>query len=121
MPAIWSWCASGHRNLRPGVWHSHSSAPAPPVSLPLASSASVRPPSRSMMRSLRLVWLLLLVAASPAAAQQTQLVIRQLNFEGNDALRDEVLAAAIVTTNSSWFARAVPFRWLGLGAKRYFD
>ena len=74
-----------------------------------------------MMRALRLVWLLLLVAASPASAQQTQLVIRQLNLEGNDALRDEVLAAAIVTTNSSWFARAVPFRWLGLGAKRYFD
>ena len=56
-----------------------------------------------------------------AAAQQAQLVVRQLNFEGNNALPDDVLAAAIATTNSSWFARAVPFRWLGLGAKRYFD
>jgi outer membrane protein insertion porin family/translocation and assembly module TamA len=31
------------------------------------------------------------------------------------------LANAINTTNSSWFARVVPFRWLGLGEKRYFS
>ena len=29
--------------------------------------------------------------------------------------RDEVLASAIATTNSSWFARAFLFRWLGPG------
>ena len=60
--------------------------------------------------------------ASPSAAQQQpQRVVRQLNFEGNQAISDEILATAIVTTNSSWFARAFFFRWLGLGAKRFFD
>lgn len=63
-----------------------------------------------------------LVSIPPTAAQQQpQRVVRQLNFEGNRAIADEVLAAAIVTTNSSWFARTFFFRWLGLGAKRYFD
>jgi outer membrane protein assembly factor BamA len=61
----------------------------------------------------------------PATAQQPgrpdQRVVRQLSFNGNQAIRDEVLAAAIATTNSSWFARAFFFRWLGLGAKRFFD
>jgi outer membrane protein assembly complex protein YaeT len=66
--------------------------------------------------------LVALGSAPPATAQQPpQRVVRQLNFEGNQAISDEVLAAAIVTTNSSWFARAFFFRWLGLGAKRYFD
>jgi outer membrane protein insertion porin family len=66
--------------------------------------------------------LIALLAFSTAAAQQpAQRVVRQLSFEGNRAISDEVLAAAIVTTNSSWFARAFFFRWLGLGAKRYFD
>jgi outer membrane protein assembly complex protein YaeT len=42
-------------------------------------------------------------------------------LEGNRAIPDDVLAAAIVTTNSGWFARAFFFRSLGfLGAKRYF-
>jgi outer membrane protein insertion porin family len=75
-----------------------------------------------MRRTARLVCLLAaLTLAPPAAAQETQLVVRQLKFEGNKAISDDVLAAAIVTTNSSWFARAIPFRWLGLGAKRFFD
>ena len=60
-------------------------------------------------------------SAGPLLAQQSQLVVRQLDFSGNDALPNEVLASAISTTNSSWFARASLFRWLGLGAKRYFD
>jgi outer membrane protein insertion porin family len=65
--------------------------------------------------------LVALVLAAPVAAQQTELVVRQLKFEGNKAIPDDVLAAAIVTTNSSWFARAFFFRSLGfLGAKRYF-
>ncbi|HEU5303384.1 MAG TPA: BamA/TamA family outer membrane protein [Gemmatimonadales bacterium] len=59
--------------------------------------------------------------ATPLPAQEPQRVVRQLEFEGNKTIADEVLASAIVTTNSSWFARAWPFRWLGLGAKRYFD
>lgn len=48
-------------------------------------------------------------------------MVRQLDFKGNEAVPDEVLASAIATTNSSWFARASLFRWLGLGAKRSFD
>ena len=48
-------------------------------------------------------------------------MIRQLRFEGNRAIPDEILASAIATTNSSWFARDLLFRWLGLGEKRYFD
>lgn len=67
----------------------------------------------------------LAMALSPisfgTAQQQAERVVRQLDFEGNRAITDEVLAAGIVTTNSSWFARAFFFRWLGLGAKRYFD
>jgi outer membrane protein insertion porin family len=66
--------------------------------------------------------LVVLGPGSPAAAQQPlQRVVRQLDFQGNRTISDEVLAAAIVTTNSSWFARAFFFRWLGLGAKRFFD
>ena len=64
---------------------------------------------------------LLLAAAGPAGAQEPAQVVRRLAFEGNRALSDEFLASAIATTNSSWFARAFVFRWLGLGEKRYFD
>jgi outer membrane protein insertion porin family len=77
-----------------------------------------------MSHGVRLAALLaaLVLAAPGAAQQQTELVVRQLNFEGNKAIPDDVLATAIVTTNSSWFARAFFFRSLGfLGAKRYFD
>jgi outer membrane protein assembly complex protein YaeT len=59
--------------------------------------------------------------AVPLSAQEPQRVVRELEFRGNQAISDEVLAAAIATTNSSWFARAWPVRWLGLGAKRDFD
>ena len=70
----------------------------------------------------RLAWLIAaLVSAAPLFAQERQLVVRQLEFRGNRAISDEVLASAISTTNSSWFARSFLFRWLGLGAKRYFD
>ena len=64
---------------------------------------------------------LLLAAAGRAGAQEPNRVVRRLAFEGNRALSDEFLASAIATTNSSWFARAFLFRWLGLGEKRYFD
>jgi outer membrane protein insertion porin family len=64
---------------------------------------------------------LLLAAALPAGAQEPERVVRKVAFEGNDAISDEVLATAISTTESSWFARAFLFRWLGLGEKRYFD
>src|SRR5262245_38641324 len=62
-----------------------------------------------------------LPAQSPEIEGQRELVIRELTFRGNRAIDNTTLAAAIVTTNSSWFARAFPFRSLGLGEKRYFN
>jgi outer membrane protein assembly complex protein YaeT len=59
--------------------------------------------------------------AGSLSAQEPQRVVRRLELRGNRAISDEVLAAAISTTNSSGFARAWPVRWLGLGAKRDFD
>ncbi len=64
---------------------------------------------------------LCMTAATEASAQNGDRVVRKLDFVGNDAIRDEALATAIATTNSSWFARAFLFRWLGLGEKRTFD
>lgn len=75
-----------------------------------------------MKAAAHLLWLLAaLTFAAPLPAQERELIVRQLDFRGNKALSDEVLASAIATTNSSWFARASPVRWLGLGAKRTFD
>ena len=48
-------------------------------------------------------------------------MVRSLKFEGNRAIPDAALAAAISTTASSWFARAAIIRSLGLGEKRYFN
>jgi outer membrane protein assembly complex protein YaeT len=62
-----------------------------------------------------------LAAQAPIREDDPALVVRRLAFEGNQALSDQVLASAISTTSSSWFARAFPFRLLGLGEKRYFD
>jgi outer membrane protein assembly complex protein YaeT len=74
-----------------------------------------------MKHRVHLLLVLLAALATPVVGQQPQLVVRQLSFEGNRAIPDDVLATAIGTTNSSWFARAFFFRSLGLGAKRYFD
>ena len=77
------------------------------------------------LRQLRALCLTLLVAvfaAAPLAAQQEQQrVVRGLSFEGNHALDDYTLRAAIATTNSSVFATSPFLRWLGLGEKRYFN
>ena len=48
-------------------------------------------------------------------------MVRGLSFEGNHAIDQSTLSIAIGTTNSSWFARTPPFRWLGLGEKRPFN
>ena len=75
-----------------------------------------------MKAAARLLWLLAaLTFAAPLPAQERELIVRQLEFRGNKAISDEVLASAIATTNSSWFARSAMVRWLGLGAKRTFD
>ncbi len=73
------------------------------------------------MRGAALVMLALLLTAGALPAQENARVVRQVAFEGNEAISDEVLATAISTTQSSWFARSFFFRWLGLGEKRYFD
>ena len=57
-----------------------------------------------------------------AAQEEPQdLVVRALDFQGNEAIPDQVLATAISTTNSSCFGCAFGLRFLGLGEKRYFD
>lgn len=48
-------------------------------------------------------------------------MVRSLDFEGNKAIDDATLSAAIGTTNSSWFARSLLVKWIGLGEKRFFD
>jgi len=63
----------------------------------------------------------LLVTPVLLRAQEQARIVRQLNFDGNSAITDEVLATAIATTKSSWFARAFLIRSIGLGEKRYFD
>ncbi|HEU5042237.1 MAG TPA: POTRA domain-containing protein, partial [Gemmatimonadales bacterium] len=74
------------------------------------------------MRWLRPLVVAVSLGTGTVAAQESQgLVVRQLDFQGNRAIPDEVLASAIGTTNSSWFARGFLVRWLGLGEKRYFD
>jgi outer membrane protein assembly complex protein YaeT len=47
--------------------------------------------------------------------------VRQLKFEGNASINKTTLAAAIGTTQSSWFATSPLVRWIGLGEKRFFD
>lgn len=70
-------------------------------------------------------WLTVAVAAlllSPlsASAQGELLVVRQLSFDGNHAFDSYTLSNVIMTTNSSWFARAPVFRGF-LGEKRTFN
>jgi outer membrane protein assembly complex protein YaeT len=69
----------------------------------------------------RCALLLPLLLAATLQAQEPERVVRRLAFAGNTSITDEVLASAISTTNSSWFARNFLVRWLGLGEKRYFD
>lgn len=59
--------------------------------------------------------------AGGVAAQEGALVVRELDFAGNKALDDVTLAAAISTTNSSFFATKSLVRWTGLGTKRTFN
>jgi outer membrane protein assembly complex protein YaeT len=58
------------------------------------------------------------VEGALAQARSEGLIIRKLAFSGNRAFEDIVLAAAIATTGSSWFASSSLVRWVGLGAKR---
>ncbi|MGD2135589.1 MAG: POTRA domain-containing protein, partial [Gemmatimonadales bacterium] len=64
-------------------------------------------------------------APAPLTAQADQesrgLVVRQLSFGGNRAIDDNTLRLSIATSQSNFFARSRWFRWIGLGAKRYFN
>ncbi len=75
----------------------------------------------SVPRGALLAVLATLLAVAPLRAQDEPLIVRGLSFKGNHALDAMQLAAAIATTNSSWFARASLVRWIGLGEKRIFD
>lgn len=56
-----------------------------------------------------------------AWAQEPDLIVRQLDFEGNRSISDLALRAAIANTESSFFAASPALRWLGLGEKRRFN
>ena len=63
------------------------------------------------------------VPVIPLASQavETGLVIRKLDFSGNESFPSAILAAAIATTNSSFFATNGLVRWIGLGVERYLN
>jgi outer membrane protein insertion porin family len=75
-----------------------------------------------------LVGVLLAVAAIVAiplrgVAQLTQVVVHSVNFDGNHAIDPDVLAASIVTTESSAFVRSPLLSWIPFihGDKKYFN
>jgi outer membrane protein insertion porin family len=64
----------------------------------------------------------LFIGGGALHSQEPQRIIMGLKFQGNENIPSTVLSTGISTTNSGWFARAVPFRWLGfLGEKRFFN
>ncbi len=97
----------------------------PQVERRIASLPGGRAGTRRRLADLVLVVLAVLGPGVPlrtaAAQDESRRVVRGLRFEGNHALGAQTLERAIGTTNSSWFARAWPVRWIGLGQKRYFD
>jgi len=68
-----------------------------------------------------LPFLLVAVSATAPLAAQQERVVRGLSFEGNHALDDYALKAAIATSSSSAFASLWWLRWMGLGERRYFN
>jgi outer membrane protein insertion porin family len=73
------------------------------------------------LRALFFTLLVAVLAAPSLAAQEPQRVVRGLSFQGNHAIDDYTLRAAIATTESGAFARHWWLRWMGLGEKRYFN
>ncbi len=84
-------------------------------------------PRAVLARAAPLVGVLAALAAgaSPAAAQgleDERLVVRGLDFEGNEAIDDYTLSVSIATSNSSWWARTPVIRLIPFfGEKRYFN
>jgi outer membrane protein insertion porin family len=77
--------------------------------------------SRRRPLGLAAVLVVLAGAARPVAAQDQDLIVRSLSFEGNRSISDLALRAAIANTESSFFASSPLLRWLGLGEKRRFN
>lgn len=74
------------------------------------------------VRCLFVLALVLLAGGRAIHAQEPQRIVMGLDFRGNKHIPAPVLATGIATTNSGWFARTPPFKWLGfLGEKRYFN
>jgi outer membrane protein assembly complex protein YaeT len=76
----------------------------------------------------QLCFVLLVLCLAPGAfrpvlsAQEEPRIVMGVKFSGAKSIPTTTLAAAISTTNSGWFARTPPFKWLGfLGEKRIFD
>jgi outer membrane protein assembly complex protein YaeT len=75
-------------------------------------------------RTAEAVLLLAALSAAPLGAQESrppERTVTGVAFEGNHALDDYTLAAAIATSNSSWTYRVPVLRSLGLGTRRLFD
>ena len=75
------------------------------------------------MRLLQLAAAAITCGVGPVQAQASDepLVIKGLDFVGNKAIDDFTLGVSIATSNSSFFARTIPFSLLPLGRKRYLD
>ena len=78
-----------------------------------------------MTLAARSIALLALLALWPGALSGQQddspLIVRGVSFSGNHAIDDLTLKSFIGTSESSAFARWATVRWVGLGAKRYFN
>ena len=80
-----------------------------------------------LIHRMRLVVLVcgMLVALAGNLMGQTRsergLIVRQLSFNGNESIRDEILRSSIATSRSSFFARSPFVRWIGFGEKRYLN
>ncbi len=82
------------------------------------------PNTQRQLRFVRAFTIAVLCAAAvrPLAAQQgAERMVLDLDFVGNKAIDSYTLSTVISTTKSSFFATCWCVRWLGLGAKRYFD
>ncbi|MGE0554978.1 MAG: outer membrane protein assembly factor [Gemmatimonadales bacterium] len=78
---------------------------------------------RTVGRLAAIVAVAVVATAQPGAAQDPdqELIIRSLKFEGNESISDLALRAAIVNTESSFFASSSLLRWINLGDKRRFN
>jgi hypothetical protein len=67
----------------------------------------------------QLCFVLLVLCLAPGAfrpvlsAQEEPRIVMGVKFSGAKSIPTTTLAAAISTTNSGWFARTPPFKWLG--------